>query len=91
LLVSVSFVLELFTAALEQMMKISTTFSNTSVHPLMCASCQVAKCLWDNAGSSVLNIVSYFFQAAWIIAAYIIVEKSSHKNLNAIRSGDRGG
>jgi hypothetical protein len=76
-------------APLEEVMKISTAFSNTSVHPLLRVSCQVAKRLWDNASNSLLNIM-FSFRLHGLFEQTYIVEKSSHKNSCTIKSRDRG-
>jgi hypothetical protein len=83
--------------ALQQVLKMSTAFSKTSIHFFYLfilkkhVSCNFVKCFWVSFGNSLFSIVFQFLKTSWVIQINYFVEKSPQKEIWQGKVGDCGG
>jgi hypothetical protein len=67
--------------SLQQILKMSTIFSKTSIHPSLCVSCDFSKWFWINGGNSLFIIAFQFFQASRVTRIKSLFQKSPLKEV----------
>jgi hypothetical protein len=63
------------------MLKMTTTTSETAVHPFYCISCDFVESFWHNIGDGLFSVMFQFLQALWVIQINCFFEKSAQNEV----------